>query len=464
MNAPHSNADSYDQALQYIASRSGYERGFVADPFAGDEVAALGLLRTRALLTQLNEPDRGMRICHNAGTKGKGSTSVTVEALARAAGLRTGLYTTPHLHSFRERIQIDRQPVSRDEFAALQQTVAYASEGVERSEPDIGQPTAFEIMTAMAIEAFRRADVDLAILETGLGGRFDATNVCLPEVTAITSISYDHMAILGNTLEEIAREKAGIIKTGVPVVVGPQQPEVATVLETIATERGALVYKADRDWTASGQHRSATFTGPWGSWSEVELALAGNHQVENTGIALMTAYLLQTDLLQDEQRARIALKQVNWPGRFERAEFDGIDLIFDGAHNVDSVRRLAELLETECADRTIVTVFGAAGDKEHAGMLREIGRVSDSVIVTQSSSPRSAPTEQIAQAARQAHLEVIQIQQPGLALEQAMELAKDASGVVCITGSLYLVADLREVAGLAHPGNPNENQILFGSY
>jgi dihydrofolate synthase/folylpolyglutamate synthase len=308
----------YREAISWIIDRAGYEKGFVANPFAGDEVAALGLRRTAGLLRRLGDPEQVYPIVHVAGTKGKGSTCATVAAVARGAGRRTGMYATPHLHTFRERFLIDGVPLPEAEFAAVADLVAPADLLVQAEEPEIGEPTAFEIATAMALLAFQRAGVDLAVVEVGMGGRLDATNVVTPNVAAISAISYDHTAILGSTLKEIAFEKGGIIKPGKPVVVGPQPAEALAELRRIASERSAPMFLAGRDWQTEATDARARLSGPWGDWREVELALAGAHQVENAGLALMALWLLDPALLADESRVRTALASVRWPGRFEQ--------------------------------------------------------------------------------------------------------------------------------------------------
>ncbi len=188
---------NYQQAIEYIIDRDGYERGFVANPFLGDDVVALGLKRTAGLLEQLARPDQRYRIAHVGGTKGKGSTCAMIVAIARAGGQKTGLYATPHLHSFRERIMLDGEPISEEGFARVAVEVAAASQRLEAEHPELGTPTAFEIVTTMALLAFAQAEVDLAVVEVGMGGRLDATNVVTPDVAAISSISLDHTAIPG---------------------------------------------------------------------------------------------------------------------------------------------------------------------------------------------------------------------------------------------------------------------------
>lgn len=448
----------YRQAIEWIVDRSGYERGFVANPFIGDDVAALGLRRTAALLERVGSPERDYRIAHVAGTKGKGSTGATIAALARSAGHATGIYATPHLHTFRERIQIDGEPVSEDEFAAVADIVAQADSDVRTALPEIGEPTAFEVTTAMALLAFRRAGAGIAVVEVGMGGRLDATNVVAPDVCAITSISYDHTAILGDTLTKIAFEKGGVIKQGVPVAVGPQGPEALAELRRIAGERDAPLFLAERDWQASPGAKGATFSGPWGEWRDVALALRGDHQVENAGLALMAGWLLDATLLDDEERARRALASVRWPGRFERIATSP-DVIVDGAHNVDSIARLTGTLAS-LAHGSLVAILGIGRDKDIEGMLSALARLRPRVIATASHNPRAADPQRIAAAAREAGLPVEISPSIDEGLSRARELAGPHDTIV-VTGSLYAVAEAREALGLAETP-AFERALLYG--
>jgi dihydrofolate synthase/folylpolyglutamate synthase len=437
----------YRAAISWIIDRSGYEKGFVANPFAGDDVAALGLRRTAGLLRRLENPEDAYRIVHVAGTKGKGSTCATVAAVAGDAGLATGLYVTPHLHTFRERILIGGAPISEVEFAAVADLAVPADLLVQAEEPEIGEPTAFEVSTAMALLAFKRASVDLAVVEVGLGGRLDATNVVTPDVAVISTISFDHMAILGSTLEEIAFEKGGIIKPGVPVAVGPQPAEALAELRRIAAERSAPLFLAGRDWQTGLDDSGATLTGPWGDWRNVELALAGPHQVENAGLALMALWLLDASLLADEGRVRESLAGVRWPGRFELIA-TAPDIYVDGAHNVNSIERLASTVRERQEGGRLHVILGIGRDKDIDGILRALVPLDPQITATASHNPRAATPDQIAAAALAADLVVATSPSVADALEEIRAVA-DPADMILITGSLYAVAEAREALGLA---------------
>jgi dihydrofolate synthase/folylpolyglutamate synthase len=449
---------NYRDAIGWIIERSGYDKGFVANPFAGDDVAALGLKRTAALVERLGAPDTRYQIALVAGTKGKGSTSATIAAVARAAGRSTGLYATPHLHTFRERVLIDDEPITEAEFAACADLVADADRAVQAEQPELGEPTAFEVATALALLAFARAKVDLAVMEVGMGGRLDATNVVMPAVSAITSISYDHTAILGDTLTKIAFEKGGIIKPGRPVVVGPQQCEALRELERLAAERDAPLYRAGRDWQAESHPAGVTLIGPWGAWRNVRLALAGTHQVENAGTALMTLWLLDPELLADEETVQDALAHVRWPGRFERVARTP-DIYVDGAHNVDSMQRLVETVQP-LLQRPPVVVLGVSRDKDIDGMLGALAPLRPRLIATASHNPRASNPAHLVSAAATVDLTADAAPDITSALDLARSIAQP-DDVILVTGSLYVVAEAREALGLA--ATPAfERSLLYG--
>jgi dihydrofolate synthase/folylpolyglutamate synthase len=369
------------------------------------------------------------------------------------------LYVTPHLHTFRERIQLNLAPISEGDFAELVEAGQVAVVEAEHSHPELGGVTAFELVTALALRAFADAGVDIAVVEVGLGGRLDATNVVVPRVAAITAVSLDHTAILGDTLEQIAGEKAGVIKPGRPVVVGPQQPAALAAIAEIAEQRGSQLLQAGVDWRTSGTWRSARFDGPWGALEDVRLTLPGNHQVENAGTALMSAWLLDPSLLSDEDRVAAALGAVRWPARFEVAA-DAPTVIIDGAHNVDSMERLVETVREVYAHRPVIVVLGTSRDKDVEGMLRTLAPVAKQIFAVQSANPRAWEAAQIGAMARSQQIPTAEFSRVAEAVAAARATA-GLTGVVVVTGSLYVAAEARVVLGLAQTSSL-EHRLLYG--
>lgn len=449
----------YREAIAYVIERSGYDKGFVANPFDAETV---GLRRTEWLAESLGRPDRSYPIVHIAGTKGKGSTAAFVSAIARSAGRKVGLYTSPHLHTFRERFQIDGEPIGKSKFSELVAELIPLNQQLGREHPEWGEATAFELTTVLAFLAFARAKVDLAVIEVGLGGRLDSTNIVDPTVSVITPISYDHMAILGNTLAEIAAEKAGIIKTGKPVVVGVQPEEARETIERIAAERGSPLVMAGRDWQAEGDSRRFDLSGPWGTYQGLSLGLLGQHQVENAGTAVAACWQLgQAGVAIDELAIRTGLAGVRWPGRLEAVQ-EQPAIVLDGAHNVDSVRRLMAALSDHFHWNRLTFVLGIARDKDIDGMLALLAPRADRILVTRSRSPRAATARAIAVKAAQfasPGTSVAELASVADALRQATTEA-ESNDLICVTGSLYVVAEAREALGLGR-ADEFERELLY---
>ncbi len=450
---------NYRQAIAYIIERSGYDRGFVSNPFDAETV---GLRRTAWLLDALGNPERTVPAVHVAGTKGKGSTAAFLDSILRASGRRVGLYTSPHLHTFRERIQIHGAPIGEDLFAELTTEIAPLNARLAAEHPDWGEATAFEVATVLAFLAFARSSVDVSVIEVGLGGRLDATNVLDPEVSVITSISYDHTSILGDTLTEIAAEKGGIIKAGRPVVSAPQQPEARETLERIAAERGSQLLIGERDWRASGGSDSFQVRGPWGDYTSLHSALTGRHQVENAATAIAASWVLgQRGIQTNEDALRRGLATVKWPGRFEIIRTRPV-VIVDGAHNVDSFERLAETLRDEYPHRRITLIAGIAADKDVEQMMRVMAPVSERIIATASRHPRAAKPERIVEAIAALDgpkPDVDTAEDVAGALRKALESADDQD-VICASGSLYVVAEAREALELGR-SDEFERELLY---
>lgn len=364
----------------------------------------LGLDNMRRLIDAQGGQPPG-RFVHVAGTNGKGSVCAMVDAICRAGGWRTGLFTSPHLLTFRERIRVDGEAI----------TEAGVAEGLTRLQALTADwnpaPTFFELTAALALDWFRQCETQVVAWETGLGGRLDATNAICPAVSVITAIDLDHQAYLGETLEEIAGEKAGIIKPGVPAVSAVQAPAAAAVLARAAQERSVSLRLVA---------------------GEAAVNLAGSHQRRNAALAL-AALEAAGIAVDDEARAR-GLAGVEWPGRFERVE----GVILDGAHNPAAARRLAQTWGEEFpgGDRPAV-ILGILGDKDAAGICRALAAIAGSFIVTPVRSPRAGPTEEIATLARATGAPVTSAADFASALAQAR-----ASGrPILVTGSLFLVGE-----------------------
>ncbi|HEY7036146.1 MAG TPA: Mur ligase family protein, partial [Thermomicrobiales bacterium] len=305
MQTDTNNTWDYRSALRAIWERSAYDRGFISNPFAGDAAADLGLRRTAALLDRLGRPHERYGIVHVAGSKGKGSTCAFIDAILPTAGYRAGRYTQPHLHTMRERIAVAGRPIDESAFAALTRRALDAARTVERERPELGEVTAFELTTAMALDHFASAGCDLAVVEVGLGGTLDATNVVTPLVSVITALDLEHTAVLGDTLPKIAAQKAGIIKPGRPVALSPQPPEALAVIEQVAKERESALYVGGRDWEWTGTWRSFSATGPWGTFENLTSGLVGRHQIDNACVAIAATWLLSSP---DVERSFAALR------------------------------------------------------------------------------------------------------------------------------------------------------------
>jgi len=429
----------YSAALDYILSFADYER-------APRSSLVFDLRRIEALLARLGNPQEKAKSVHIAGTKGKGSTAAMIASILTQAGYRTGLYTSPHLLSFTERIQVDGRPVTEGAFGRLVEVLKPEVEAVNKSST-LGELTTFELLTALAFTYFETRKVDYQVLETGLGGRLDATNVVKPEVCVITSISFDHMDVLGDTLTQIATEKAGIIKSGSVVVCSLQSPESMKVIEEICRERGArLVSIGDevnwhqKDFSSEGQ--SFQLTGITGKY-DLYISLLGEHQLENAATAVVSAEVLAELGTKISPRSIITgLGQLEWPGRLQILQQEPW-VVVDGAHNADSARRLAEALERYFDFDQLILIFGASADKNIAGMVAELAPTSSTVIVTRSQHPRAVEPARLAGEFSKGGITPIVTENVTSAVELALDRATPGD-LICATGSLFIVAEVME--------------------
>jgi dihydrofolate synthase/folylpolyglutamate synthase len=434
---------TYDEALAFWFAHANYEH---RAPTAAD----LSLERVRALLSRLGNPHRRLRIVHVAGTKGKGSTSAMLAAILRRAGYRTGLFTSPHLCSIHERFQIDGRPITRDELAALLSDIRAAIESGRRGPP----PTFFEIATAAGFLHFVRRRAEAVVLEVGLGGRLDSTNVCLPVVSVITSISLDHTRILGNRIASIAREKAGIVKRGRPVVSGATHPEARAVVEEVCRSRRAPLRQLGVDVFHEAVPGRVTETGIVRPrvqvttdrlrWPALEVNLLGEHQAANAALAVACVEDLREEGLHvGDEAVAAGLREMVWPARMEVVGRRPLTVL-DCAHNVASAAALVETLIASFPPLRRVLVFAGSTDKDVPGMFRLMAPHFASLIATRyTDNPRAIPTEQLAGMWSDVATAPVRVcATPAEALEEARREAGE-DGLVCITGSVFLAGEVR---------------------
>lgn len=434
----------YASAVAWVLSFTNYERA------PAPRAEAWDLRRVDELLSLLDNPHLGPVTLHVAGTKGKGSTCALLASALTSSGYRTGLYTSPHLHTIRERIAVDGTIATEEEFAAIAAAVRPAVDAVNAAAAH-GILTTFEVLTAMAFFEFRRKGVQFQVIEVGLGGRLDATNVVKPAVCAITSISVDHTQFLGRTLREIAAEKAGIIKPGAAVVTAPQDPQALDVIETRCRQTGVPLTVLGRDivWRREGQSQDGQDFKLWGKIGDrpvehqLRTALRGPHQMENASLAMAVLERVR-DLQYPVPHDTIywGFSYVNWPGRLETVRESPL-VILDGAHNTYSAMCLAEAVRTDLPSRPVYLVFGTSTDKDTEGMARELAPVVAGAFACASRHPRSTPPEKIADALWESGIKVRPESTVAAAVDKAMAEA-GSNGIVLVTGSLFVVAEARE--------------------
>lgn len=421
---------SYNKALDYLYSFVDYSLKHSSELAKAD----FNLDRMFRLMESLGEPQKKYPIIHVAGTKGKGSTSALCAAGLQAAGYKVGLYISPHLLDYTERIQINGEPISHEQLVEL----------VEEIKPHVAKIeklTTFELTTALAFMAFAKYGANAAVFEVGLGGRLDATNVVIPKVSVITSLSYDHMAVLGNTLTLIAGEKAGIIKDGVPVVSSPQKDEALEVLERVAKLKNVELTLVGRD--IKFQLIESSLEGQefriQNSREAFRIPLLGSHQIENAATAY-TALKVSGIPIADEHIQK-GFSQVKWRARFEMARRDP-PVIFDSAHNQDSFEKLRETLQTYFPDKLVYLIFGASEDKNIPGMFAEMKPKLKKIIITRADHPRALEVEKIQQLAEQAGAEFEAVVPVKDALARALELSSKDGSIVLSAGSMFVTAEV----------------------
>jgi dihydrofolate synthase/folylpolyglutamate synthase len=443
-SASLTGSGGFARAMRFLSSLNDFERLRIVRYNAQN----FDLDRMRTLLKKLGNPHDSFRSVHVAGTKGKGSTCAMIAAMLQACGYKVGLYSSPHLVDIRERICINGEMISHGDFARL---VNAAAPIVLRSKPT---PTYFDVLTAVAFKHFAEQKIDIAVVETGMGGRLDSTNVLRPEVTAITSISKDHMAQLGGTLSAIATEKAGIFKTGVPAVTVIQDPDAEAALKRSAEKVGVQLDITGKNVEFSyrfeatrmlGPHNRICLTTANSRFEHLAVPLLGEHQAINCGLALNVIDKLKTrGIAINDSRAMEGLAKVSIPGRMEMVSTTPRVLV-DGAHNAASVDALMKAIGQHIPCDSIVVIFGCCADKDVAGMLGRITGGADKVIFTKVESIRTADPNELAAQYVEQYGKMAQVAE---SLEDALAIAQRAvtkEDLICITGSFYLVGEAKRL-------------------
>ena len=423
---------AYNLALDYLYSFVDYSLKHASELAKAD----FNLDRMRTLMAELGNPESKYPIIHVAGTKGKGSVSALAASALQAAGYKTGLYTSPHLQDYTERIQVDKRPISHRELADL----------VEEIKPAVARVpylTTFEITTALGFLYFARQDCDAAVTEVGLGGRLDATNVVMPRVSVITSLSLDHTMVLGDTLAQIAGEKAGIIKPGVPVVSSSQKDEALDVLVKIADERGCDFTLVGRDvkfepLSHSLERQTLQVWIPNLLPLNLEIPLLGGHQAENAAVAY--AALKASGLNVPAEAIKKGFASLKWPSRFDIIRRDP-PIVIDVAHNRESALRLRQTLDTFFPDIPVILLFCTLEDKDISGILAELASRVERVVATQADHPRAPSVEWIAEQVKKADLPVEAVTPVAAALDRALELAGEKK-LILTAGSVAFAGEV----------------------
>ncbi len=446
---------NYSQAEEYLNSFVNYEN------IPGISYASSGysLKHVEDFLHRIGDPQLAARTVHIAGTKGKGSVAAMIAQVLSTSGYRTGLYTSPHLHTLRERIRVDGSLISQSAFASLMTELkpyfdsvnaAVVGQSPKHREAEASQPlTFFEALTALAFAYFSKKKVDFQVLEVGLGGRLDATNVTKPEVCVITPISLDHTAVLGDSVDRIAGEKAGIIKPGSFVVSSPQVKQASQVISAVCRQQGASLVQVGKDITwhkVAGDFHQQSFVvqGKTGT-HQLTIPLLGDYQLENAATAIATLEVLATSgsHISTEDIAR-GLAQVKWPGRFQIINHEPM-VVIDGAHNVASMRRLVKNIKAYFNYDQIFLILGISCDKDIPGIVKQLVPLSPQVIVTRSSHPRAASPSVIAAEFAKWGIKPGATDSIAQGLSQALSTAKE-NDLVCVTGSLFAVAEALDYA------------------
>ncbi len=438
---------TYDQALRYLFDKTDYEK----EQKLRYNVTVFDLDRMNKILKGLGNPHKKTKAIHIAGTKGKGSTAAMLAKMVEANGYKVGLYTSPHVTSLHERIVINSEMITKKEMLGLMNRIQPVIEKLSKKEDG---PTFFEIMTALAFLHFSENEVDLSIIETGLGGRLDSTNVINPELVGITSISIDHQNLLGETLDHIAVEKAGVIKKGIPVVTVPQEPNAMQILKKQALAQKAPFSVTGKDIDFSyrfessrehGPHTRICLTTPSSRFEHLRVPLPGEHQAINCGLALaMLDELKHKGYSIDDSKAISGLSEVHLSGRMEMVARDPRVLV-DAAHNAASIRALIQAIGQHVPYDSLIIIFACNSDKDVRGMLTQLQYGADKVIFTRSNSPKAVFPTDLAEM----YTEICgKMCQTTMSLKEAVRVASNAitrEDLICVTGSFYLVGQAKQL-------------------
>lgn len=435
---------TYDDAMKYLFARTDYEK----EKRVRYNKTTFNLTRMENLLRLLGNPHKKINTVHIAGTKGKGSTATMLAKMLESNNYRVGLYTSPHVTDLHERIVVDSKMISKSHMSRLMNRIYNPVEKLSKTDA----PSFFEIMTALAFMYFVDEKVDIAVIETGLGGRLDSTNVIKPHVVGITSLSIDHQEQLGKSLGLIAAEKAGVFKRGVPIITVEQEPAAMKVLKSEALRMKAPLMVTGKDIDFShrfetsreeGPHTRICLTTPSSKFEHLRVPLHGTHQAINCGLALaMLDKLKESGYKIDNEKAKQGLKEVSLSGRMEMI-CDNPRIMIDAAHNADSIRALMHAIGQNVPYDSMVVIFGCNGDKDIDGMLRELQYGADKVIFTRSNSAKAAWPEDLGD--RYSEISG-KMYQTALTLREALRLAESATGredLICITGSFYLIGQAK---------------------
>ncbi|MCA1318737.1 bifunctional folylpolyglutamate synthase/dihydrofolate synthase [Bacillus tianshenii] len=423
---------TYEEALDWIHSRL----RFGIKP---------GIKRMEWMMEKLGHPERKFKTIHVAGTNGKGSTVTYIRHILQEAGYRVGTFTSPYIEQFNERISVDGVPFANEDLVKLVNLIKPLADELEDHE--LGSPTEFEVITAMSFYYFRHmAEVDIAVYETGLGGRFDSTNIITPLVSVITNIGHDHQAILGDSLAEIAYEKAGIIKHGVPVITAVAQEEARRVIVKVAKEKKSRLYQLSQElkisnYEATLQGERFSLHTPFGGLDDLKISMKGRHQVDNAALAVMACEYVKNyySFFIEEEHIRQGLEKAFWAGRMEEVSLDPL-VVLDGAHNKEGMEKLAETVKDRYKDKHVHILFTALSDKPLDEMISLLDKVADTITFTSFDFPRAAGAEILS--GKSKHPKKRAVESWKNAVQSILSgLGKD--DLLLITGSLYFISEVR---------------------